>query len=66
MRIERRDRTVRACRGAEAKAIRADAMERVLVVLDKTPDDVAAHKLMPVIEETADKEMIDLLCHKGT
>ena len=45
------------------KAMRADALERVLAVLDRVPDDVTVRELIPRIEWEADKETIRLLCH---
>ena len=49
MRIERSNRRVRGCTRAEVKAIRAEALERVLAVLDEVPETLTvrlARRLM--------------------
>ena len=41
--------------------MRADALERVLAVLDRVPDDMTVRELRPAIEGCADEETIRLL-----
>ena len=61
MRIERRDRRMRGSTRAQAKAIQATALERVLAVLDEVPESLTVRELRPAIEETADKATIEML-----
>ena len=61
MRIERKDRRMRGCTRAQATVLRAEALERVLAVLDEVPETLTVRELRPAIEETADKETIEML-----
>ena len=59
---ERRMHAARArVSSVRMKAMRADALERVLAVLDRVPDDVTVRELRPTIEDCADQETILLL-----
>ena len=47
--------------GAQATALRAEALERVLAVLDEVPETLTVRELRPAIECAADKATIEML-----
>jgi uncharacterized protein (UPF0147 family) len=61
MLMEQSERTMDTRVDAQTVAMRAEALERVLAVLDRVSDDVTVPDLIARIEREADKETIRLL-----
>jgi uncharacterized protein (UPF0147 family) len=59
--LEQSERTMDTRVDAQTVAMRAEALERVLAVLDRVSDDVTVPDLIARIEREADKETIRLL-----
>ena len=59
--LEQSEHTMRARVDAQMAAMRAEAVEWVLAILDHVPDSVTVRDLIARIEREADKETIRLL-----